>query len=716
MIPNVCKTTKVFPILRTFCEKESLPTFLYFMIPKIFLLPLCAGIALPALAQDAITTVQPAGAASATPAYPVAPAYPAIAPAIPAATIAPDATPAPEVPTAPAVPATPVAPEATPTPAVPADTNTLAPSWETQRAARTYVFQIPAPRGQITDHQGRPLAQTRVSENLALNFPTAPPMSEPETLAFAHEQLALVRTLLDREVTVSDETILKHYHNRGLLPLDIALDLLPSEVAAIKQQAPEHLSLHAVYQRFYPNGPMAGQILGYAGRSGRQADGPVQNNDLLWPVAEGREGLEQTFNAQLTGRNGQLNLAFDANGQKASEKIAIPPQPGANVVTTLDEDIQRITEEALAKGAKRGAVVLVDATNGDIVAMASLPCYNPNEFVPTISAAAFKALEDDPSIPLLPRAYRSAYPPGSTFKVPVGIAALESSAIKLDDEFSGPPSIEIGRLVFHNWKKTDAGMLNFVDALTQSCDTWFYQVGIKTGADPIIAWAQKMGFGVKTGIPLGSEAEGRVPTQDYMKKVYGRKFLDGDVANFSIGQGDLLVTPLQMAEAMAAVGNGGTLYRARLVQQVQTYNNQIVTAYDVEVKNNLGIDPKILAAVKKGMIAVVSSPAGTAGKAAIDEVQIAGKTGTAQWGPKARQRDAAWFAGFVPADKPKYAFAAVYEGEIGESTHGGTYCAPIIASIMKQLFKENAKEKKTGHTRHHAKAASPTPVQTQTND
>ena len=649
------------------------------MRSKFLIVPLCIGFCLPGLAQDAGSTAQPDGAAAAPPAYPM------LAPGMPAATPAPQGEAAP---------------------------NSIAPSWETQKTARTYILQIPAPRGLITDRTGRPLAQTRVSYNLALSFPTTPPMSDAETLDFAHAQMQLARTLLDKEVAVPDEVVLKHYHNRGLLPLDIAMDLLPSEVATLKQQAPEHLSLHPEYQRFYPNGPLAGHILGYAGRSGRPAEGPVENNDLLWPLAEGRDGLEQTFNTQLTGRNGQLNLAFDAAGQKASEKIVIPPQPGANVVTTLDEDAQRITEDALNKGAKRGAIVLVDATNGDIVAMASTPCYNPNSFVPTISASTFKALEDDPNIPLLPRAFRSAYPPGSTFKVPVGIAALESGAIKLDDEFDGPGSIQIGGLTFHNWKKGDAGPLDFVAALTQSCDTWFYQVGMKTGADPIIAWAQKMGFGVRTGIPLASEADGRVPTQDYMKRVYGRKFLNGDVANFSIGQGDLLVTPLQMAEAMAAVGNGGTLYRARLVQQVQTYNNQVVMAYDVAAKEMLGIDPKIMAAVKKGMIAVVSSPSGTAGKAAIEEVQIAGKTGTAQWGPKSKQRDAAWFVGFAPADKPKYAFAAVYEGEIGESTHGGTYAAPMIAKIMAQLFKEQPKEKKAARTHHKLSA----PVQTETND
>jgi len=626
------------------------------------------------------------------------------------------ATPTPESPLGfdtPAPAYTPAAPASTPMVEAPlaattpdTGTQSIAPSWDTQRTARTYILQIPAPRGQITDRNGRPLAQTRIENNLALTFPVTPPMTDQEALDFAHAQMDAAASMLNRQISVPDEILLKHYHNRAVLPLDIALDLSPQEVDLVKQQAQDHLSLHLEYQRFYPNGALAGQILGYTGRSGRPSEGPVTDNELLWPPSEGHEGLELTFNTQLTGRNGQMNITFDASGQKSSEKIIIPPQAGASVITTLDADIQRMTEEALKEGAKRGAIVIVDATNGDILAMASTPSYNPNTF-----GADYKQLEADPAVPLLPRAFRSAYPPGSTFKVPVGIAALESGAIKLDDEFDGPASIQIGGITFHNWKKGDAGQLNFVEALTQSCDTWFYQVGIKTGADPIIAWALKMGFGARTGIPIPSEAAGRVPSQDYMKRVYGRNFLDGDVANFSIGQGDLLVTPLQMAEAMAAVGNGGTLYRARLVLQVQTYSNQVITGYPVSEKAELGIDPKILDAVRTGMIDVVSSPHGTAGKAAIDEVQIAGKTGTAQWGPKARQRDAAWFVGFAPADHPQYAFAAVYEGEIGESTHGGTYAAPMIAEIMKQLFKPPPKAEKVVHTHHKA-----TPAQQETND
>lgn len=589
--------------------------------------------------------------------------------------------------------------------------NTLAPTWDTKKNARTFVLQIPAPRGQITDRNGAPLAQTRVSYNLAINFPTPPDLADSAALAFAHQQMEAAGVLIERKISVSDAQILRHYKNRGILPLDIAIDLPPKDIETIKARALPNLSLHPIYQRFYPNGAMAGQVLGYAGRAGRTLDGPIQNNELLWPTAEGREGLEQTFNDQLTGKPGQINLAFDANGRKASEKIVIPPQPGYNVVTTLDQNIQRLAEAALAAGAKRGAIVVIDPNNGDVLAMASWPCYNPNIFVPQISPEAFKALRDDPNIPLLPRAFRSAYPPGSTFKVTVGVAALESHSVSVNDEYNCPHAMQVGNMTFRNWKKTDSGMMNFHDALTQSCDTWFYQVGLKTGAQPIIDWAVKMGLGSKTGIPLASEAEGRVPTNDYMKKVYGRKYLDGDIANLSIGQGDLLVTPLQMAQAMGAVGNGGTLYRTRLVEQVQSLDSQIVTAYEVGARATLDISPKILAEVKQAMVSVVSSRSGTAGKAGVNGVDVAGKTGTAQWGPKSKERNAAWFAGFAPAAKPRYAFAALYESDVNQSAHGGTYAAPMIGKIMRELFKEDKPRKKT-----KSKEPEPTPEPTKQDD
>ena len=570
-----------------------------------------------------------------------------------------------------------------------------APTWETQRQAGTYALGIPAPRGLIVDRNGAPLAQTRVSYNLAINFPTPLDFSDAQVIEFVRRQVVLARTLTSRDINVSDVQVLKHYHNRGVLPMDIAQDLKPMEAGAIKERAPASLSLHPVYARFYPGGKLAGHVLGYAGRTSRAADGPLQNNDLLWPDIEGREGLEQTFNEQLKGKLGQMNITIDAAHRKTSEKVAVPPQPGYNVITTLDERIQSLAEQALEKSGARGALVVLNPNNGDVLAMASWPVFNPNAFVPSISKEDFDALNNDPALPLLPRAFRSAYPPGSAFKIFVGLAALQEGVISPDDEFNCPRSFEIGRTVFHNWKKQDSGMLNFVSALTQSCNTWFFQVGIKTGAQTITDWALKVGLGAKTGIPVTAETEGRIPTRDYMEKVYHHPMYDGDVANLSIGQGDTLISPLQMAQAMATIANGGTLYQTRLVQQVQSLDGKIVTAYNVRARDLLDIHPSVIAQLKKAMVSVVESGAGTGGKAQVKGIEVAGKTGTAQWGPKNKERTAAWFAGFAPADAPEYAFAALYEGSPNDDEiHGGTYAAPLIGNVLRELYKQGDKPKK----------------------
>jgi penicillin-binding protein 2 len=307
----------------------------------------------------------------------------------------------------------------------------------------------------------------------------------------------------------------------------------------------------------------------------------------------------------------------------------------------------------------------------------------------------------------LPRAFRSAYPPGSTFKVAVGIAALEVGAVHSDDLYQCVPGIQIGNLTFHNWKKGDQGALNFVQALTQSCDTWFYQVGIKTGADPIIDWALKLGFGAKCGIPLRGEAEGRVPNDEYMKATHGRKLLNGDIANLSIGQGDMLVTPLQMAQAMAVVANGGKFFQTRLVRQVQSLNQEIMTAYQLREKRTLDVSAATMDEVRKGMIDVVNGPNGTGHEAQMESVEVAGKTGTAQWGPKNKERTAAWFAGFLPADQPKYAFAAVYEGDVGSKVHGGTTAAPMIADIFKEIYKSSETANRRRESTQQIRRAQP---------
>jgi penicillin-binding protein 2 len=574
-------------------------------------------------------------------------------------------------------------PSASPAP----EEETIVPTFETQKLARTYILDIPAPRGQITDRNGVPLAQNKLSYNLGVSFPTPLDFSDTQAISYVREKIEKAEKMIGRPIKISDEAILRHYRNRGILPFEIVTNLTKSEYDEVKEvKAP--MVVRPIYVRTYPNGKIGGQILGYTGKTGRNLDGIIDNHETLWPETEGREGLEQTFNEMLSGKHGEYKLTFDRDGRKTSEKLISPPVPGDNVVTTLDLRLQDLAEKALEAKAKRGAIVVIDPNNGDILALASWPTYDPNVFVPSISAEKFKALQDDPNIPLLPRAFRSSYPPGSTFKVAVGLAALESGAVGPDDAYECVPAIQIGNLTFHNWKKGNRGALNFVQALTESCDTWFYQVGIKTGADPIIDWALKLGFGEKCGIPLRGEVEGRVPNDQYMKATHGRKLLNGDIANLSIGQGDTLVTPLQMAQAMAIIANGGTFYQARLVRQVQTLNNEIVSAYQVRAKKTLNVSPTTMEQLHAGLIEVVNGTGGTAHQASLDNVEVAGKTGTAQWGPKNKERTAAWFAGFLPADKPQFAFAALYEGDVGSKVHGGSTAGPMIADVFKQIYKD----------------------------
>jgi penicillin-binding protein 2 len=579
------------------------------------------------------------------------------------------------------------APSAVPSSSPAPEEETIVPTFETQKLARTYILDVPAPRGMITDRNGLPLAQNRLSYSLDITFPTPLEFTDAQAVSYVREKVSRAEKLLDHPIKISDEAILRHYHNRGIMPLEIATNLKESECDEINKNVPAGMMLRASYIRTYPNGRLAGHLIGYTGKTGRNPDGVIDNHETLWPETEGREGLEQTFNTILTGQHGEYKLTFDKDGRKTSDKLVTPPVPGNTVVTTMDLHLQEMAEKALEAKAKRGAIVIIDPNSGDILAMASWPTYDPNAFIPSISAEKFKALQADPDIPLLPRAFRSAYPPGSTFKIAVGIAALESGAVTPNDLYECVSGIEIGNITFHNWKKGNRGALNFIQALTESCDTWFYQVGIKTGAQPIIDWALNLGFGAKCGIPLRGEVEGRIPNDEYMKATHGRKILNGDIANMSIGQGDVLVTPLQMAQAVGCIANRGTLYQTRLVQQVQTVDNEIVSAYQKRAKRTLEISSTTLEQVRTGMIEVVNGGGGTAHQASLDGVEVAGKTGTAQWGPKNKERTAAWFTGFLPADEPQYAFAAVYEGDVGSKVHGGSAAAPMIADVFKQLYK-----------------------------
>lgn len=563
------------------------------------------------------------------------------------------------------------------------------PTWETQKQARTYLLHVPAPRGQITDRNGAPLAQTRVAYNLGLSFPTPLEFSDSQAVNFARSQILTAQDLLGRPFNVTDEALIQHYNNRGILPFILAEDLAPEDIAKVSRGLGTGLVLQPCYVRHYPLGQLGAHIVGYVGRLAPLSVKPIENKDLIFPDSEGREGLEQVFDDQLRGTTGVLNLTLNAEGKRTTERMVQQPVPGYNIVTTLDLKVQKACEDALIKSGRRGAVVVIDPNNGEILGMASRPSFDPNAFIPIIRPDIFSKLNDDPSAPLYPRAFRSAYPPGSTFKTFVGLAALQTGLITPETKISCPGGLQVGNFYFRNHRSGHSGNLTLAQALAQSCNTWFYQAALKIGAEPIIEWSDALGLGKRTGIPLRAEARGNIPTDAYMLRVHNRKILQGDVANMSIGQGDILITPLQMAQAMGIIAADGTFHQTRLVKQVQSLDNRVVAAYPDRVRSELNISDETLEDINKGLVMVTSHGTGTGRRAAtVKNVQVAGKTGTAQWGPVRKRRNAAWFAGYAPADHPLYAFAAVVEGNPGETVAGGANAAPVIGAVLADLLKD----------------------------
>ena len=243
-------------------------------------------------------------------------------------------------------------PTPAPSPSAAAQEETIMPTFETQKLARTYMLDIPAPRGQITDRNGAPLAQNRFSYNLVINFPTPLNFSDAQALAFTREKIDQAAKLIGRRFRISDEAILRHYRNRGIMPFEIAPNLTPQEYEPIKDNLPSGIMVRPVYVRIYPNGKIAGQIIGYTGKTGRNPDGIVDNHETIWPETEGREGLEQTFNEMLTGKHGEYKLTFDKDGRKTSEKLITPPEPGYNVVTTIDLHLQELARKGAGSESK----------------------------------------------------------------------------------------------------------------------------------------------------------------------------------------------------------------------------------------------------------------------------------------------------------------------------------------------------------------------------
>lgn len=548
-------------------------------------------------------------------------------------------------------------------------------------------LSIPAPRGQIVDRNGVAFAQNRVVNYLALNFPFLAKATPESILAFAKSKIDAANQLLGKNWSLPDDRLLSHYEHRRWLPLVFSIEeglnveITPDQQEKLKPLLEDGLLLQPAYIRHYPKDDSACHIIGYAGKTRPLPLGPIADGDQLFEELEGREGLEVTFDSWLKGIPGEINLLFDPDGKLLADEVLRRPSPGRTVVTTLDYNLQKYAENALKKVARNGgAMVIMDIRNGDILAMASNPGFNLNDFVPGVRSARWEELTSDPKQPTLARAFRGEYPPASTFKIVTALGALESGKVSASTSYNCGISYLVGDRYFHNWNtKSDEGPMNVITAIKRSCNTWFYQAALAAGSDPVTNMALRMGFGERTGIPIKAESKGNVPTNA------DHKIMGGELANIAIGQGAVLVTPLQACQAMAALGDGVNMPQPRLVKQVQTIGEMVVDASEPRSRRPVNLDPAHRDTVIKGMVAVVSGSGGTGRSAGIKKAQIAGKTGTAQW-RVAKDQNLAWFTGFLPASQPVLAFAVVYEGSPGETVSGGAVAAPIVKEVFTKYF------------------------------
>lgn len=561
----------------------------------------------------------------------------------------------------------------------------------TRKDARAITLKIPAPRGQIVDREGRPIAQSIIAYQVGLQFRQFENADRDFVINWARTRLQSLSALVKNPIAKTDEELYDHYKNRRWLPLLVSGQINEKEAKGIEGKMGTGFILHPVYRRYYPDGDLAAHIIGYTGVVGKLPTGPINFNEPLWEESEGRAGLEKLYESQLNGEPGMKRLLFDENGNKLLEEQVKRPRPGGTVVTTLNLKWQKLAENVLKNGCRRGAFVVIDVVTGEVLVMASRPAFDLNLFIPGVSEKDYSALRDDASQPLFGRAFQSAYPPASTFKPIIALAALNNGVVNENTEINCPASIQIGNATFRNWSKTPEGSIDVRRALARSCNPWFYQVGIDVGPSAFLNLARRLGYGERTGLPLIGETQGLVPNDEWMMKNEKRRILDGDTANLSIGQGVLLSSPLQVAQGMAAIANGGALPKLQLIRQIQDTKGRVVQVTVPERKNWLGLDPKAVEVVRDGMNDVVEKPYGTGKGAGLSYTTLCGKTGTAQWGPPSKEQRLAWFAGFLPHDNPRYAFAVLYEGRPGETVSGGRMAAPMVRNFFEPL-KDDIKE------------------------
>jgi penicillin-binding protein 2 len=545
---------------------------------------------------------------------------------------------------------------------------------------RIRLRRVEGTRGLIVDRFGRTLVDSRASFDAMLVPEDAVDLaSTVETVAhFLSQSAAQTQAILDQAA--------------GRPPFQEILvkrDLDWEEIVAIETHQLDlpGVSLRINPRRSYPFGRLLAHTLGYVSEVNKkdlERSPQYRAGDLA-----GKAGIEKQWERHLRGTMGGQQVEVDALGRELRILHEVETEPGNTLVLTIDLDLQRAAEAAL--GERAGSVVALDPRSGEILAMVSHPAFDPNAFVHGIESRGWRELLEHPRHPLNHRAIQGQYPPGSTFKIVMAAAALEEGVVNPFTRIRCSGGFWFGNRQFRCWKKGGHGSLNVHQALVHSCDVFFYQVGQRLGIETIAQYARAFGLGFPTGVGLEHEKAGTVPDPQWKRQRFGQPWYAGETVSVSIGQGYVTTTPLQMAQATAALA-AGTLQRPHLVRRVESATGGVIEEIKPETRSTLPLRKTTLAQLREALKDVVA--VGTGKNARLPGISVAGKTGTSQvvkLGEKRlkpsqlpwNQRDHAWFVAFAPVDQPEIAVAALVEHADGG---GGAIAAPLARDVMAAFF------------------------------
>jgi len=547
---------------------------------------------------------------------------------------------------------------------------------------RTRSILLHPARGLIYDRNGKLLANNVPSFNLSVQ------------LKDVDDQEALIQRLVEY-IKIDQAELTKRFQVRGTLTrVKLKSGLTLREAALVESHRLElpGVVVHPEFQRNNPQGPYAAHVIGYVGQVSEQQLSQEDFHGLHQGSIVGQYGVERKYDTLLRGQAGRKLIEVDALGHEKRTISVDKPQAGHDLYLTIDFDLQRLAEDLL--GEEAGAIIALDPMTGETLALASRPSFDPNALSRGLSSKEWRSILQDTRHPLTNRAIQGLYPPGSTFKIIMAAAALETNAVDITDTIQCRGRFRFGRRTYRDWKASGHGSVDLQKALTHSCDVYFYKMGHRLGIETIATYASLFGLGQKTGIDLPSERRGIVPSSEWKQKARGEPWYPGETISVSIGQGFVTVTPIQMAQVIATISNDGVAHQPQLVKGIRRRNTGEVKMQPPSAATPLGLQPAFIKEIQRSLALVVSE--GTARRANSPLVTIAGKTGTSQVvalrsdekedeTPK-QFRDHAWFVSYAPFDHPRIAVAVLAE----HSGHGGSAAAPLARELIETFIKKTS--------------------------